>query len=126
VRAPMKQYLGSSVSLLKGYASTFPAFKQTGGKTAADIDSSFSALTPEDLDALLEHSFGRYYETGGLFGTPDSCAAMIADVQAVGVDEIACLIDFGVPTDVVLNGLVQLNTLRQRSDNVSGRSGGRW
>jgi len=96
----MKQYLGSSVSLLKGYASTFPAFKQTGGKTAADIDSSFSALTPEDLDALLDHSFSRYYETGGLFGTPDSCAAMIADVQAVGV-----AMDTGNDTSLLLLAL---------------------
>ncbi len=35
---------------------------------------------------------------------------------ALGVDEIACLIDFGVDADSVLEGLQYLNELRRRSD----------
>ena len=39
---------------------------------------------------------------------------MIASLKAIGVDEIACLIDFGVPTDQVLAGLKPLKALRDR------------
>ena len=28
--------------------------------------------------ALLDHAFDRYYETSGLFGTPESCVERIA------------------------------------------------
>ena len=52
--------------------------------------------------ALLEHAFERYYETSGLFGTPETCVAMIDRVKAAGIEEVACLIDFGVPHDEVV------------------------
>ena len=46
-----------------------------GGDGGQNIDALFAALTPEDLDALLDYSFSRYFETGGLFGTPESVRA---------------------------------------------------
>ena len=52
-------------------------------------------LSPEESDALLEHAFERYFETSGLFGTPDDCLALVDQLKGIGVDEIACLIDFG-------------------------------
>ncbi len=64
---------------------------------------------------MLEYAFERYFETSGLFGTVDSCTAMVDRLAAIGVDEIACLIDFGVPTDVVLAQLEELDRLRQRA-----------
>jgi hypothetical protein len=62
-------------------------------------------LTPQERESVLEYAFERYYETSGLFGTVDSCTARIDRLAAIGVDEIACLIDFGVPTDITLSHL---------------------
>ncbi len=96
VREPMKQYLGSSLNLVRQHASSFPAFK---GRSAPDAatDDLISGLSAEELDALLEHSFERYFDTGGLFGSIETCVATVERLRAIGVDEIACLIDFGVP-----------------------------
>ena len=49
----------------------------------------------------------------GLFGTPDSCQGMIEDLKAIGIDEIGCLIDYGLPTEMVLAHLPYLNQARE-------------
>jgi natural product biosynthesis luciferase-like monooxygenase protein len=118
VRAPMKQYLGSALNLVKQHAWSFPAFKGRATHGTESTDELFRDLSAEDLDGLLEYSFGRYFDHGGLFGSIDTCAATIERFRAAGVDEIACLIDFGVPTEVVLSSLEALSRLRQR---VAGR-----
>jgi acyl carrier protein len=41
---------------------------------------------------------------------------MVDRLKSIGVDEIACLIDFGVPSDVVIAHLPHLNELRQRAN----------
>ncbi|MGZ3459364.1 MAG: AMP-binding protein, partial [Archangium sp.] len=72
-------------------------------------------FTEDDLEALLEHGFQRYYETSGLFGTPEQCGRLVDDLKRVGVDEVACLIDFGVDSDTVLANLEHLRVLKERS-----------
>jgi natural product biosynthesis luciferase-like monooxygenase protein len=113
VRAPMKAYLRSSIDLIKQAAWTFPTFVQRGeqqGKSPLEIMES-APLSDADMDALLEHAFARYYGTSSLFGTPQRCLAMVEQLRDAGVDEIACLIDFGVATDTVLEHLHDLKEL---------------
>jgi natural product biosynthesis luciferase-like monooxygenase protein len=100
-REPMKAYLGTAVGLLRDVASAFPTFANKG----KDTDDLFKSLTPEELDQLLEVAAHRYLSTSGLFGTAADAAATVEQVSAAGVDEVACLIDFGVPTDDVLSSL---------------------
>ncbi len=69
------------------------------------------ALSDHDLDALLDHAFDRYYQSSGLFGTVDSARAIVRRVAEIGVDEIACLIDFGVDTDLALANLPNIKRL---------------
>jgi natural product biosynthesis luciferase-like monooxygenase protein len=109
VRRPLTEYLRTSIGLIKQYAATFPTLKN---KPGGGID--FEALSTEEMEALLAYSFERYYETSGLFGTLDTCTAMVERLEAIDVDEIACLIDFGVATDTVLAHLDGLNALRER------------
>jgi natural product biosynthesis luciferase-like monooxygenase protein len=115
VRAPMVQYLRSSMNLVKQYAWSFPAFKRREGMNASLDALDLSTLTPEESDALLDHAFERYYESSGLFGTPAGCLALVDRLKAIGVDDLACLVDFGVPSDTVLAHLPYLNQLRQAS-----------
>ncbi len=114
VRGPMKGYLKSSLQLIQQHASTFPAFKQHA-KDGASFEDNFTSLSPEDMEALLDHSFERYYQTSALFGTPESALAMVERCKAVDVDEIACLVDFGIDSDTVLAHLPKLDALRRRS-----------
>jgi natural product biosynthesis luciferase-like monooxygenase protein len=115
VRQPMKEYLRSSVDLIRQAAWTFPTFVQRGaadGRTAVEIMDS-APLLPDEMDALLDHAFARYYGTSGLFGTPERCLAMVDRLSEAGVDEIACLIDFGIAPDTVLDHLRHLKELMQ-------------
>ncbi len=116
VHEPLKNYLRSATNLVKQHASSFPAFRNT---TRQGIDNVFDTLSERDMDALLEHSFTRYYDTSGLFGTPESCLAMVDKLKSVGVNEIACLIDFGVPSETVLQHLPYLNALRQKANSFA-------
>ncbi|MFM2070060.1 MAG: hypothetical protein RLZZ623_323, partial [Actinomycetota bacterium] len=118
VREPLKQYLGTSLSLLKEYAWAFPAFQKPGGVETSLDDDVMANLSADETDAVLEFAFLRYYETSGLFGTPESCGAMVDVLKGIGVNEIACLVDFGVSTDVVLESLPHLDELRRLS-NIS-------
>ncbi|MBL8754273.1 MAG: LLM class flavin-dependent oxidoreductase [Planctomycetes bacterium] len=116
VKEPMKGYLRSSIDLVKQAAWSFPAFKSRVDKPG-EMDALLNGgLTPQDFEALLEFSFERYYRTSGLFGTAASCVAVVDKLRAMQVDEIACLVDFGVPTDLVLHNLPHLLELKKRCD----------
>ena len=113
VRESMIAYLRTSVSLIKQYAGVFPTLRQRPGSDGSDVD--FSALNDAEMNALLEFSFERYFTTSALFGTVESAMAMVGRMQSCDVDEIACLVDFGLPTDVVLNHLPQLAELKSQA-----------
>ena len=114
VREPMKGYLKSSVDLLRRASWSSPTFKQKADATGLTPQEVFEKqeLTEEETDALLDHAFERYYQTSGLFGTPDSCQELVREIARMGVDEIGCLIDFGVDTDLVLKHLTYINELK--------------
>ncbi len=118
VRKPLGDYLRTSINLIKPFASSFPTFRHLRD-TGKSADEVFASLSEQDLDALVDHSVDRYVETGGLFGTPETCLRTIAQLKEAGVDEVACLIDFGVPTETVLAHLEHLDRLRQRA-NLTG------
>lgn len=106
-REPMKGYLRSAAALIKQYAWAFPAFKKPiGAGSAMDID--LTTLSAEEMDAILDFAFERYFEDSGLFGTVEDALARVAELKTIGVDEIACLIDFGVDSDVVMAHLAPL------------------
>jgi natural product biosynthesis luciferase-like monooxygenase protein len=106
VRGPLTTYLRGSVSLFTPFA--------------AALGLDMKNLSEADMDALADHAFSRYYETSGLFGTPESCLEMVDRLRAVGVDELACLIDFGIPTETVLANLSRLDRLRELATSRSG------
>ncbi|MBL9079374.1 MAG: LLM class flavin-dependent oxidoreductase [Planctomycetes bacterium] len=119
VREPMKGYLRSSLDLVKQAAWSFPAFKNRVDKPG-ELDALLQGgLTPADFEALLEFSFERYYRQSGLFGTPESCQQIVDRLRGMQVDEIACLVDFGVPTDVVMAHLPHLSELKRRCDTAT-------
>ncbi len=126
VRGPLKEYLGSSLNLIKKYAWAFPTFKKPQDSEAAPEDE-FEKLTDADHEAILEHAFERYYTSSGLLGDVGHCLDRVEELGAAGVDEIACLVDFGVGESDVLRALPRLDAVRQRgqagrADGPSGHS----
>ncbi|MDX5350578.1 MAG: LLM class flavin-dependent oxidoreductase [Paracoccaceae bacterium] len=106
-REPMKDYLRSAAGLIKQYAWAFPAFKKPQGvANPAQID--LGSLEADELEAILDFAFLRYFDDSGLFGTVEDALARVAEVEALGVDEIACLIDYGIPFAQVMSGLTHL------------------
>ena len=82
------------------------------------------SLTPEEKSAILSHAFERYFETSGLFGTVETCLAMVERLKGLGIDELACLIDFGVASSAALEHLEHLNRLRELRRRRAGADGG--
>lgn len=117
-REPMKSYLASSVALVKDFAWAFPAFERPGGHDSKPDDIDLNSLTAEEHDAIVEFAFERYFESSGLFGSVDTCLAMVESLRAIGVDEIGCLIDYGVPTDIALASLEHLDALRRAANRA--------
>lgn len=114
-RGPMKAYLASAAALVQQYAWAFPAFKRPQG-AAQPLDIDLRTLSPEENAAILDFAFERYFEESGLFGTVDDALARVAQVKAIGVTEIACLIDYGIPTAQVLDGLRPLADVVRRAN----------
>ena len=112
-RGPMKGYLKSAVDLVRRAAWTFPTIVNRADSAGVTPQEMFEkeALSPEDLDQLLDHTFERYYQTAGLFGTPESAKDIVRRMTEIGVDEVACLIDFGIDTDLVLENLPNIKAL---------------
>jgi natural product biosynthesis luciferase-like monooxygenase protein len=103
VREPLCRYIKSSFDLLSGLGE---AMGRTG---------DFRNLPPDELDDLVHQAFDRFFDTAALLGDPDKCADIIDRLKAIGVDEVACLIDFGLDHDVVLAGLDHLAVARDIS-----------
>ncbi len=114
-RGPMKSYLQAAAALVKQYAWAFPAFKRPeGAKNPMDID--LSTLSQDEVDGILDYAFNRYFEDSGLFGTVEDCLERVEQLKAIGVDEVACLVDYGIATEQVLEGLYPLAEVVRRAN----------
>ncbi|HEX7182936.1 MAG TPA: amino acid adenylation domain-containing protein [Thermoanaerobaculia bacterium] len=102
VRLPFREYLRSSVGLMRNLARSLGQ------------DDPRELMGP-DMEALLDHACERYFESSALFGTPESCLRMVDRLKAIGVDEAACLIDFGVDAERALSSLERLYAVRLAS-----------
>ncbi len=101
VQRPFTEYLKTSVDLWR-----------RGSKSLDD-------LTEKEREDLLAYAFERYFQTSALFGTPDTCVEMVTRLKEIGVDEIACLIDFGVDVDLVITALHFLKKLKDDCNFVT-------
>ncbi|WP_342089461.1 MupA/Atu3671 family FMN-dependent luciferase-like monooxygenase, partial [Dyadobacter sp. OTU695] len=107
VREPFKRYLASSINLLQNLQRSLRS-EQTQSEE----------LTSEQL---LEVAMEKSMESGALFGDAEHCSRLIQRFYRIGVTEIACLIDFGVESELALKGLDDLNRLRAKFARQSDR-----
>ena len=103
VRGPLEDYLMSAMNLMR-----------------PGDDSGPDARTRLKLARLaVQPAYEKYMHGGSLIGTVDQAFSVTEEFSRIGVDEIACLIDFGLPADAVLSGLDNLDALLQ---TVRGRA----
>lgn len=110
VEHPFCAYLKSSYGLMKNLLRSLGE--------GYDPDN----LPPDDLDALLSHAYERYSQTSGLIGTVSSCLETVERIKAIDVDEIACLIDFGVEIGSVLESFSLLEQLKRQANRKQPES----
>ncbi len=63
-------------------------------------------------EEMIDKAFDQYFDTSALMGTPTTCVPLVKRLKNMGVTEISCLIDFGLPPEDVLNGLTALAELK--------------
>ena len=107
VRAPFREYLRSAVSLEEKSVIG-------GGVISGGHKVESHRISERVMEDLLDATFERYVRTGALMGTPAQLEPFVLRLAEIGVDEIACLIDFGVDEDRVLAALEPLDDLRAR------------
>ncbi|MDH5232803.1 MAG: LLM class flavin-dependent oxidoreductase, partial [Gammaproteobacteria bacterium] len=100
VKQPFIEYLKNSINLVKPIAT----------ESGLDLEA--------DQANILEIAFNRFYSTGALFGTVDTAIHRLDELQQLGVNEIACLIDFGIEEDVVLKHLSYLKTAKDKYEKL--------
>lgn len=77
----------------------------------AGIVGDGKELSDKEKRRMLEYSYERYFKTGALFGAPLDARSVVDESIVQGVDEIACLVDFGVDYSLVMDSLPYLKQL---------------
>lgn len=108
VRPSMREYLRSAVQLEIKAARA--------GAMSGSLSMPDEAISDEVMEDLLDLTFERYYDNQSCMGTVDSAYKKVCQLARIGVDEIACLIDFGVARSKVLESLEALRDLKDRFD----------
>lgn len=101
VRAPMCKYLRTYMKQME--------------KMAADPEN----VTEADKESLVAFAFESYFDNSTLLGTVDKCSGVVENLISMGVDEVACLVDFGLDADTVLGGLQFLNELKSKHEKAT-------
>ncbi|MCC7142795.1 MAG: LLM class flavin-dependent oxidoreductase [Candidatus Eisenbacteria bacterium] len=105
VRAPMTRYLQTYLQ----------QFAKLGLERTDNPDRD-----ARDVAAL---AFEHYFDQATLLGTQNKCARVLDALGACGADEVACLIDFGLETDTVLDALPRLAELQQHYRHAAPAAG---
>ena len=95
VREPFKHYLESSADLWQV------------------VSERVSRHAAAQMADMLEYAFERYYQRTALMGARESTAKGVEACARAGADEIACLIYFGLPAKVIMEGMEWLDELRK-------------
>jgi natural product biosynthesis luciferase-like monooxygenase protein len=102
-RGPLERYLVAAMGLLRPEAGT------DGGRKAR---------------LAVRTAAGRYLGEDGLIGSVASLRPAVDRFREAGVDELACLVDFGLPVDAVLESVSRLGELAagSRPQPVAGNA----
>ena len=95
VEGPLMRYLADSTDLW------------------AQNASQFATMSPRGRQVALQFAFERYLRSQSLCGSVAECTERVKGLASYDVDEIACLIDFGVGEDLLLRSLENVVQLQR-------------
>ena len=101
-KAPYCRYLKSNVRLIEKFAAS------------RGLSFDVASLSEAQLDEAVDFLFEKFLHGRSLLGTPDSCTELVGQLVEKGVNEIACLLDFGPTAEAILGGLPSLRALMER------------
>src|SRR6185437_3340011 len=96
--------------LLEYFRSHAEMRRNVAGAAGLNVDVDRAAV-----EELIELAADEYINSRSLIGTAGSCAGFVRILREIGVNEVACFIDFGVEADKVLSSLEALDQLRRSS-----------
>lgn len=99
VREPLRDYLDT---FLDQYDTMNP-----------NRDEKVGSMLHTSRDSLIKFAFEKYFQMSSLMGSKQKCAAMVERLHQYGVDEIACLLDYGLENDQIIEGLDGLKELNE-------------
>lgn len=100
-----------------------PYFRaQTALREQASQDPDRKVLGDKQRELQIAYAVETYLREKSLIGSPARCSTMLSGLSALGVDEVACLIDFGIERSKVLDGLDLLAGLIPDDGVTSARS----
>ncbi len=97
IEKPFKQYINSTI---KAHV-----------KAGLGKDKGTEQVNQAEQDKILDYAYQRYVKTAALFGSVADGKAIVDQAIAVGVDDIVCLLDFGVDYSAVKSSLPYLQQL---------------
>jgi phthiocerol/phenolphthiocerol synthesis type-I polyketide synthase D len=120
VAVALHTFLGEDIAEVrrhaqKPYADYLKANAGLVAKLAASrgLSIDVASLTEPQLDEAVGFLFEKFLHGRSLLGTPESCAALVEELADKGVNEIACLVDFGPTPEAIVGSLRHLNALRE-------------
>lgn len=78
-----------------------------------------AAMDENKTSQVVEFAFEKYSRQQALFGSPVSCLRTAERFRQIGVNEIACLVDFGVDAEDTVAALAHLQELIRLSRNTT-------
>lgn len=110
-------FLGDDVEAVKQqvrapFLTFIRAQAQLARNLVHSVDPSSDLNDPKITDALMDIGFTRFFGDSGLMGTVASCRDSVRRFKALGVDELSCLIDFGLDHEAVMGSLRRLKELK--------------
>lgn len=112
VRQPMLDYIKTSSALVSAL-----------NRSLGIVDEHSELPTDSEMAALWERAFERFFQGGSLLGTAETCMSLVDRLKQIGVDEVACLLDFGVDSEQVLQQLQSLAELKDAANRVVVENG---
>jgi natural product biosynthesis luciferase-like monooxygenase protein len=102
---PYCDYLKKNLKLLEKLAQS------------RNVPIALDRLTPEQLDEAVRWAFEKFLRQRSFIGTPEDSVKLAARLAEVGVQEVACLLDFGPDPKAILDSLPRLRRLMELTKN---------
>jgi iturin family lipopeptide synthetase A len=95
----LKRYMKSSLDLISKLSDY-------------DLSTEYlNKMNPEDLDYLVERATDKFISGRSLIGDLFDAVKLMKRFEKMGVTEVACFLDFGLPADLILSGMNKLSQL---------------